>query len=110
MSVLGTARVSCLAMAATMLGAGGPSMALFEKNSSLALRYRAMSVVLWIVLGAIGLALARRASAGGAQLPTGAQDQARPGGSGGAPGEQHHQVQEDQSHALHARQFDQQIG
>jgi hypothetical protein len=87
MSVLGTARVSCLAMVAIVLGAGRPSASLFEKNGYLDLRYRAMSVVLWIVLGAIGLALAWRASADGAQLATGAQDQADLAVGGGAPGE-----------------------
>lgn len=57
---------------AIVLGAArGPSVALSEKNGYLTLRYRAMSVVLWIVLGAIGVALAWRAGADGARLVTG---------------------------------------
>ncbi len=42
-----------------------------EEDGYLAHRYRAMSVVLWIVLGAIGVALAWRADADGARLATG---------------------------------------
>jgi hypothetical protein len=60
------------ATVAVVLGAGrGPGVALSEKNGCLALRYRAMPVVLWIVLGAIGVTLAGRAGADGAQLAAG---------------------------------------
>lgn len=60
------------ATVAIVLGAArGPSMALFERNGYLAFRYPATSAVLWIVLGAIGVALAWRAGADGARLATG---------------------------------------
>ena len=59
------------AVAVVLGAASGASVALFEKNGYLTLRYRATSVVLWIVLGATGVALAWRAGADGARLATG---------------------------------------
>lgn len=60
------------AMAAIILGAArGPGVALFSKDGYLALRYLPTSAVLWIVLGATGVALAWWAAADGARLATG---------------------------------------